>query len=215
MIGERTPASRLVKAALLSGRCTTDKTSSFHPHFFELKIARFRQKCPPQAVSPLGTPRCSSAAICYQHLNRATPRTTAQALEEDRTNNVRTRIALATLSESIRHKIYKEQKIDSISVLSFGQNNSDSSKNVTLPVRSRFSVSQVCGKTSNRHRLLLIFPQLPGLEIGSLWTGAKWVFGISSLPRREHCASALYFGIGRVTSDAFAARGANVARHLI
>jgi len=45
------------------------------------------------------------------------PRTTAQALEEDRTNNVRTRIALATLSESIRHKIYKEQKIDSISVL--------------------------------------------------------------------------------------------------
>jgi hypothetical protein len=38
-------------------------------------------------------------------------------VEEDRTNNVRTRIAVATLSGSIRHKIYKEQKIDSISVL--------------------------------------------------------------------------------------------------
>jgi hypothetical protein len=38
-------------------------------------------------------------------------------VEEDRTNNVRTRIALATLSGSIRHKTYKEQKIDPISVL--------------------------------------------------------------------------------------------------
>jgi hypothetical protein len=39
-------------------------------------------------------------------------------VEEDPTNNfVRTRITLATLSGSIRHKIYKEQKIDSISVL--------------------------------------------------------------------------------------------------
>jgi hypothetical protein len=86
---------------------------------FELKIAGLGRNAPPQAVSssPLATPRCSSSAICYQHPNRATPRMTAQALEEDRTNNVRTRIALATLSESIRHKIYKEQKIDSISVL--------------------------------------------------------------------------------------------------
>ena len=85
-----------------------------------------------------------------------------------------------------RHKIYKEQKIDSISVLYFGQNNSDSSENV----RSRYAPAFSSVKSAARPAIGIVFcyfsPQLPGLEIGSLWAGAKWVFGISSLPRRGH-----------------------------
>ena len=69
------------------------------------------------------TPR-NAAAIISSYLPSATierniepsyAENDSAGLEEDRTNNVRTRIALSLCL--IRHKIYKEQKIDSISVL--------------------------------------------------------------------------------------------------
>src|SRR5215469_5595917 len=75
-----------------------------------------------------------------------------------------------------RHKIYKEQKIDSISVLYFGQNNSDSSENV----RSQYAPAFSSVKSAARPAIGIVFcyfsPQLPGPEIGSLWSGAKWGF---------------------------------------